>query len=104
MIEGELTLGWISPTHLTVEGELDVETGAQLIEAVVGQEPPLDRVDLDLAGVTFMDSSGLKALLDLQSRNIAVRLVQMSSRVESVLRLTRVIDLFVTEGDDEIAS
>jgi anti-anti-sigma factor len=54
---------------VTVAGEVDLETASQLgdaaVEAVQDVSPHLV---LDLSGVTFMDSTGLKVLLTSQRR------------------------------------
>jgi len=54
---------------VTVGGEVDLETASQLgdhaLEALRDVSPHLV---LDLAGVTFMDSTGLKVLLSIQRR------------------------------------
>jgi anti-anti-sigma factor len=54
---------------VTAAGEVDLETAAQLgdhaLEALRDVSPHLV---LDLSGVTFMDSTGLKVLLSIQRR------------------------------------
>ncbi len=54
---------------VTVGGEVDLETASQLgqhaLDAVRDVSP---HVALDLSGVTFMDSTGLKVLLSIQRR------------------------------------
>lgn len=49
---------------LTVSGEIDHTTGEQFHQALstVHTEPPV-RTVVDLSGVTFMDSSGLRAII-----------------------------------------
>lgn len=84
----ELTL---PPTRLlTVCGELDLATANTLERAVATcLSDGCDRVLLDLAGVTLMDSSGLHAL-STSSRLVArvggtLRIVALSTAVERVL-------------------
>jgi anti-sigma B factor antagonist len=54
---------------ISVGGEVDLETASQLgehaLDAVRDVSP---HVALDLTGVTFMDSTGLKVLLSIQRR------------------------------------
>ena len=54
---------------VTVGGEVDLDTASQLgdhaLDAVRDTSP---HVVLDLTGVTFMDSTGLKVLLSIQRR------------------------------------
>lgn len=51
--------------RLVLSGELDVETVAQLQEVVgkVGEHT----LEVDLSGVSFVDSTGLKSLLDINN-------------------------------------
>ncbi|WP_243276973.1 STAS domain-containing protein [Desulfallas sp. Bu1-1] len=50
--------------RVVLNGELDMETVAQLQE-VVGKVGECT-LEVDLSGVTFVDSTGLKCLLDIQ--------------------------------------
>jgi anti-anti-sigma factor len=52
---------------ITVTGELDITNAAQLETYVRRQMLPREAVVLDLAGLTFMDSSGLDVLLRLHA-------------------------------------
>jgi anti-sigma B factor antagonist len=72
---------------LSLVGEIDMLTGTRLANAVteVLAEPP-PRVTLDLAGVTFCDSTGLGTLVVL-SRKV--------SHAQSVLVLTNVGDFLM---------
>jgi anti-sigma B factor antagonist len=54
---------------LAVDGELDLSSVpllAQHIDSQIESEP--DAVTLDLSGITFMDSSGLRLLIELNER------------------------------------
>ena len=54
---------------VTASGEVDLETASQLGEhAGAAVQEVCPHVALDLSGVTFMDSTGLKVLLALQRR------------------------------------
>ena len=89
-----------APPHLTLSGEIDLavapdlqERGAELAKAVAPGE-----LEVDLADVTFIDSSGLGALISL--RNTArtcganLRLVRLSSAVQRFFELAGVQDSF----------
>jgi anti-sigma B factor antagonist len=81
---------------LTVVGELDVTTApalrANLDQLVSGGQ---GLVGLDLAGVTFMDSSGVHVLVDAALAHPGrLRLADRSTAVDRVLALTGVDDLF----------
>jgi len=81
--------------HLTVIGELDLATAAMLAEAVrVGLDA--GTVEVDLCGVSFMDSSGLKVLI-VASRQLEdptrLVVVDASPQAERVLRLADVAEM-----------
>jgi anti-sigma B factor antagonist len=58
--------------RLTLRGELDLGTAAQLEQAL--REANGDVV-LDLRGLTFMDSTGVRVLLEAAERGGALRIV-----------------------------
>ena len=85
---------WVSP-----RGELDVSTTTLLREAVLARlAPPPSRVVLDLSGLTFIDASGIGALLELQracgSAATVLVLGSMSERVRNLLRICDLTDQF----------
>jgi anti-sigma B factor antagonist len=56
------------PRHyrIVIDGELDLRTAVDLraeVSAILAERPPPTDVELDLAGVTFMDSLGLGTLV-----------------------------------------
>ncbi|GAA0300329.1 hypothetical protein GCM10010302_43620 [Streptomyces polychromogenes] len=53
---------------VAVAGELDVQTGPALIEAVDSVTLPGLEIAVDMSAVTFMDSHGLNALILLRRR------------------------------------
>jgi anti-anti-sigma factor len=70
----------------TVRGECDLATGSEI-------EAWLDSFDtaileVDLSGVTFIDSSGLKAFLNVRKRNANLRIVEPSVAVLRLLEIT----------------
>jgi anti-sigma B factor antagonist len=89
---------------VTVSGEIDMATGPTLRDNLLGVLARGDhRVVLDLSNVTFMDSSGLGALLGGHRRaqllDGEIRIAAPSERVLEILRLTnldRVFDLYLT--------
>jgi anti-sigma B factor antagonist len=55
---------------LAIEGELDMRTAEQLVDCLAEQRARgVTDVTLDLTKLSFMDSSGLKALIDLHDRS-----------------------------------
>ncbi len=56
---------------VTVAGELDLATGPELLREVQGALAlPLKAVTVDLGGLSFMDSSGIHALLVARSNAV----------------------------------
>ncbi|MEW1648591.1 STAS domain-containing protein [Streptomyces sp. NPDC091219] len=49
---------------ITLTGEIDAETAPALHQALNAQAAPGPRVVLDMRGVTFLDSSGINALIN----------------------------------------
>ncbi len=82
---------------IVAAGEIDLASASRVesaIEEFAGQE-----VVLDLRGVEFMDSAGLKVLLNQRSRledsGGALRLVVGEGAVMRLLELTNVSDAFL---------
>ncbi|MFN2517447.1 MAG: STAS domain-containing protein [Jatrophihabitantaceae bacterium] len=96
-------------TTLVVSGEVDMEgsdklrtTGVTAIQAHDGQ--PLK---VDLSAVTFLDSTGLGALIHLRNTTNdepgALQLIDPSEPVRRVLELTRLNDVFAISERDRSA-
>jgi anti-anti-sigma factor len=75
---------------IRVHGELDIATAGDLERAVLRPREPGERVILDLAGLRFMDSTGLRVLLrarteakagrwDLYVRNVPANVARLFS-------------------------
>jgi len=95
----EVTTDTDTDAVVAITGELDLGAAATLvgsIDEIVAGSP--SSVTLDLAGVTFLDSSGLGALLTLHARcqtdGIALRAINPPAQVCRVLELTKLTDLF----------
>ena len=80
--------------QIALSGELDLASAARLedeLKSIEGSNPGV--VVLDLQALSFMDSSGLRALLaaDARARERGGRLVIVrgDERVQRVLRITR---------------
>jgi anti-sigma B factor antagonist len=80
--------------HLAMTGELDISTAPRLeddLRRIEAERPEL--VVLDLANLSFMDSTGLRILItaDARAREEGRRLaiVQGNEMVQRVMRLTR---------------
>ena len=86
--------------HVRVAGEIDLATAPELrqrLEAVIAAG--ICNLDLDLSDVTFLDSRGLVALLevrrDLHERRLRLRVLNPSQPVLRLFTLRGVLDLMV---------
>ena len=88
--------------HIRVVGDLDVETSTQLAEAIKQLvDTGIALVVLDLVGVNFADSSGLRVIVhagnQLEDGGGSLIIEGMSPAVERLLQLTGVIDRYRRE-------
>jgi len=81
-----------------VSGELDLASAEDFATQVGESAGDANVVVLDLSGVTFMDSTGLAALIKIRNRLTDrggdLRLAAASRAVERVLELTGMSDTF----------
>ena len=97
--------------RLVVRGDVDLDAEDRLVEAARSAVAGLGaaRTDrtlvLDLAAVTFLDSSGLRALLRSQalarSQGVTVRVVALPGPVTRLLEVAGVADRFDYEFDPQ---
>lgn len=87
------------PVRLAVSGDLDLATAEQFAAAIdeaLATEP--EQVILDLAGVAFIDSAGIKGMVKLANRcrlmGAALATINSSAQARRVLELTQLADLF----------
>jgi len=91
--------------HLTVAGELTDPARRPLVrvltDLLLGQPAPT-RVELDLSGITFMNSAGMAVLVQLQRlaapRGIDVALIRPTPAVVRPLQLSGLWHRFPIEG------
>jgi anti-sigma B factor antagonist len=92
-----------SGTQLTVCGEIDLASAPQLRDAVLRHLATASSLWLDLEGVTFMDSSGLHALIAGQRRSALLGnplvIVRVSPAVDRLLQVTGTTPLFTRAAD-----
>lgn len=92
-----------APDHcvVTVAGELDVVTAAELRHALQQAVTTFPRTIVDLAGVPFCDCTGLSALMAAnrraKERGAVLRLRCVPCAVAWLLHLTHTRDAFVIE-------
>jgi anti-sigma B factor antagonist len=95
---------------LNVTGEIDVYTAPQFKEAVNDILADGEKhLVIDMAGVTYMDSSGFGTLLSatkrLRPQGGTVNLVKVSPAIDRILRITRLNTIFGTyDNVDEAIS
>ena len=98
--------GW-DTLRIPVVGEIDIATAPRFADAVTDMlhRWPHRRVCVDLASVRFLDSSGIKALLDCrrrageQGRELVIAAAQPI--VRRVLQITGVLDLLAPAGAED---
>ena len=103
---------WVEKTAVVaIAGEINLAHSSRFQEDladVMSQHP--ERLVLDLAGVDFMDSSGIASLVKMLSRAKAVgasmHLAAMSDRVRSLFEITRLDNVFTIHAtcDEALAS
>lgn len=86
---------------LDVSGEIDVYTAPQFREAVNGiLDAGQKHLIINMAGVTYMDSSGFGTLLSATKRirpsGGTVNLVKCNGAIDRILRITRLNTVFAT--------
>jgi anti-sigma B factor antagonist len=79
-------------TVIRVRGELDMSTSSELASAVTSAGADADQVQLDLSGVTFLDSSAIGALVavggELAVNGSRLQIGPRSDIVSRVLEIT----------------
>lgn len=103
----ELTLETVkTPEEILVRctGRITSTSSSTLQTAIRGLIPGTNRIVLDLTDVTYMDSSGLGALvsvyLSAKRQNCELKLVNLNQRLKELFRLTRLAQIF--EGHEEM--
>jgi anti-sigma B factor antagonist len=88
---------------LALRGEIDISTAPRLREAVQHAIESGVPIVLDMAEVTFMDSSGISTLVETAgvSRGLSsrVQIQRPSNQVRRILSLTGLADVFQLEPD-----
>ncbi len=94
----------------TIVGELDVATAPKLRQELVrlaSAQGPAPRVVIDLAGVDFLDSTGLGVLLGglkrVRSHGGQLALARAEPQVLKVFEVTRVIEILPVHDELDAA-
>lgn len=82
--------------RLALSGDLDFDTAADLTGLTLDAD--YRRFDVDLSGLTFIDSSGLAALVRLQRKvegaDAVLRVVALTPYLRNLMRMTGLDKLF----------
>jgi anti-anti-sigma factor len=94
-------------TVIAIAGEVDLETADDVrsVGVLAVHAPTVSTVVLDLSAVTFLDSSGIGALMDVRNAGttvgVEVRIDSAPDRVARVLAIAGLADMFgITEADE----
>jgi anti-sigma B factor antagonist len=96
----------VQPPLIVVSGEVDAISGDQVREAVhdIVRDEPSGRVDIDLRGVTFLDSAGIRVLLlchaDARQGDCQFAVVGVSHVAYRILEITGLVDYFGLPAPD----
>ena len=87
-----------------VVGELDMATAEELTDAIAAWPERVERCVIDLSRCSFLDSSGIRALLMCQREldgNGTMQLIGVAPHVERVLRIAGVHEVLEIASADE---
>ncbi|MGB0670456.1 MAG: STAS domain-containing protein [Rhodospirillales bacterium] len=88
---------------ITLEGDIDLEFSGQVREVLLDAVPRGRVIEVDMSGVTLIDSSGVASLLEaLQRARKSGKdfiLTQVQDPVMRVLRLARLETVFTIENE-----
>jgi anti-anti-sigma factor len=102
----ELSLQTVGAPHETIVrciGRINSSTSALLQTTVRGLIPGNEGIVLDLTDVSYMDSSGLGAIVGLylsaRRQNCTLKLVNLNQRLRELFRITKLASVF--EGHED---
>lgn len=90
-------------TTLVLGGELDLASSGRLDGAAQSLRPLTSPLVVNVADITFIDSTGLRSLMRLHEESIAatgagIRLINVNAAVHRVLELTGLVETFQIDG------
>ena len=88
----------VSPERYRLGGELDMASAKTLQEALEPVVKGKQRLVLDLSELTFIDSSGIRALLELANRLNGAAALELSNVPVGVQRVLDIIGLDALPG------
>jgi anti-anti-sigma factor len=87
-------------TQIVLTGELDISS-ANLVRDASTDLPPSERVVVDLRRLTFLDSTGLAALVELAKRSAPVAFRAGPPSVQKIFAVTDTMERFDWVSDAE---
>ena len=81
----------------TIRGERDLANAREMEEWLTTFDT--QPLEVDLSGITFFDSTALRALLNVRRRNHHLRVVNPSEVVANLLEVTGTVDYLVHGRD-----
>ena len=81
--------------RLCLSGELDLSSTSTLTDALAAHDG--QEVVLDLAGVTFLDSTGIRALVEARRARAGVRVVNPTEAIRRLFDLTGTLGVLLDE-------
>jgi anti-anti-sigma factor len=97
----------VGGTCLAVFGEVDMGTADQLVAkaSALLDEAPAD-LTLDFAGITFLDSAGVKALVSIYqhafARGCKLTVTNLRPHIRHVLEITRLDEILTLDDPVEV--
>jgi len=86
---------------VTLSGEVDADNCAAVSEGLLADKRIAPTLELDVSGLTFLDSSGISALLrvksDLEADGHDLKLISPTASVRRVLEITGLLGVFGLE-------
>jgi anti-anti-sigma factor len=82
----------VSASRVKVRGELDLSSSPSIVASVLTSTA----TELDLGEVTFIDGSGVTALLRLRTARPELQIIAVSRQVQRVLDITRTAGALLT--------
>ncbi|MGA5301033.1 STAS domain-containing protein [Nucisporomicrobium flavum] len=93
-----LTVGLVQATDdyacLCCAGEIDQATAPVFADALADAVPGRSRVEVDLTKVTFLDSSGINALVQHRRPSCALVVVNVPPHIRRVFDITGLSEIF----------
>lgn len=92
-------------TRITLAGQLNGRSGPGVHDEIMALVRPASRILLDMSGLTYMSSAGLRILLllhrQIEATDSRLVLVGLSEEIQDTMAITGFLDFFQTAGSYE---